>query len=229
MTRRRESCVPSHLRSPPVLIARGHPYDVSLLSNSQHELIHDVLQGSLMCYRAPHPAMSTSPTPFTVAIPDAALADLRARLALTRFPAELVGAGSARGPPRADMERLVARWRDGYDWRRREAEINALPMYTLPVEVRGFGALGVHFVHARSKVAGAVPLLYLHGWPGHFLEVERMLPLLLDGADEGTPSFDVVAPSLPGFGFSQDPGRVGFGLDQFAEVRERVCAGATKC
>jgi hypothetical protein len=111
--------------------------------------------------------MADEPTPFTLSVPDSALADLHKRLELTRFPTELAGAGHARGPPLADLTRLVARWRDGYDWRRREAQINALPMFTRPLAVEGFGTLDVHFVHKRSAVTGAIPLLFVHGCTSH--------------------------------------------------------------
>jgi hypothetical protein len=105
----------------------------------------------------------TTPSSFTLSVPDTELSDLRSRLALTRFPAELAGAGDSRGPQRTDIERLVARWQDGYDWRRREADINQLPMYMMPIGVEGFGELAVHFLHKRSVVPGAIPLLFVHG------------------------------------------------------------------
>jgi hypothetical protein len=107
--------------------------------------------------------MAAAPKPFTLAIPDSELADLRARLALTRFPDELAGVGHSRGFPLADLRRLVARWQRGHDWRAREAQINRLPMFTAPVDVAGHGALDIHFVHQRSSVAGAIPLLFVHG------------------------------------------------------------------
>jgi hypothetical protein len=119
-----------------------------------------------------------SPQPFIVAIPDSALEHLQARLALTRLPPELSGAGRARGPPRAEMERLVARWRGGWDWRLRERAINTLPMFTLPLPVAGFGELRLHFVHARAAAPGAIPLLYLHG-------CMRLFVLTRAGADGG--------------------------------------------
>jgi hypothetical protein len=107
--------------------------------------------------------MPLSPQPFTVAVPNDVLNDLQSRLKLARFPDELDGAGRAYGSPLGDIQRLVARWRDGYDWRRREAEINKLPQYTLPIEVGGFGNLDIHFIHQRSTVEGAIPLLFVHG------------------------------------------------------------------
>jgi hypothetical protein len=107
--------------------------------------------------------MPAAPQPFTVAVPNDVLNDLQRRLMLARFPDELDGAGRAYGLPLGNMQRLVARWRDGYDWRRREAEINKLPQFTLPINVDGFGTLDIHFVHQRSAVECAIPLLFSHG------------------------------------------------------------------
>ena len=106
---------------------------------------------------------SFDPRPFTLSVPDADLALLREKLSATRFPDELVGAGWNYGVPLADLKRLVARWRDGYDWRAAEAKINEIPQFTADVEVDGFGALNVHFVHQRSEVKNAIPLLFVHG------------------------------------------------------------------
>jgi hypothetical protein len=103
------------------------------------------------------------PKTFAVTVAEDALASLRARLAFTRVPDALVGTGRAYGTELALVQRLVARWKDGYDWRARETQINSLPMFTLPVDVSGFGALDVHFVHQRSTVVGAIPLLFVHG------------------------------------------------------------------
>lgn len=103
-------------------------------------------------------------TPFQISVPDSALSDLHARLALTRFPDELDDAGWDYGAPLQDIKHLVERWKDGYEWRKYEREMNeGLRMFVMDVEVEGFGVLGVHYVHERSRVAGAVPLLFVHG------------------------------------------------------------------
>jgi hypothetical protein len=193
--------------------------------------------------------MSSSfiPKPFTLSVSDAALDDLRNRLELTRLPSELSGAGSSRGTPLDTISRLVSRWKNGHDWRKREAEINELPMFTGPVEVDGFGSLDIHFVHQKSTNERAIPLLFSHGCeptfaltsartpkltphirtgPGHFLEIEKILPLLTNASGEH-PSFHVVAPSLPGFGFSEYPTKTGFGLVQYAEVSGGTAALCT--
>jgi hypothetical protein len=87
------------------------------------------------------------PNPFILSVPDAALDDLRIRLELIRLPFELSGVNSSRGPPLDTITCLVGRWKDGHDWRKREAEINTLPVFTGPVEVDGFASLDIHFVH----------------------------------------------------------------------------------
>ena len=101
--------------------------------------------------------------PFKIAVPDADLDLLRQKLALARFPDELDGAGWDYGAPLADVKRLAAHWKDGFDWRKTEAAINEIPMYTRDVEVEGFGTLNVHYVHKKSEVEGAIPLLFVHG------------------------------------------------------------------
>lgn len=109
--------------------------------------------------------MTTSdPQPFRVDISTAALDDLQQRLKLTRFPDELNDAGWDYGAPLADIKRLVARWQDGYNWRREETKINdELPQFTTDIEVEEFGTLNIHFVHKKSPVADAIPLLFCHG------------------------------------------------------------------
>ncbi|KAH9939031.1 alpha/beta-hydrolase [Epithele typhae] len=159
--------------------------------------------------------------PFTLNVPDADLNLLRQKLKNTRFPDELDEAGWEYGVPLADVKRLVARWQDGFDWRESEAAINALPQFTRDIEVEGFGTLNIHYLHQKSEEKNAVPLLFVHGWPGHFLEVRKMLPLLTaKSADH--PSFHVVAPSLPGFGFSENPKKKGFAHRQYAEAANKL-------
>ncbi len=128
--------------------------------------------------------------PFTVHVPDEVLSDLRERLARTRFPVSL-GTGWERGVDLDWLRAAVARWMGGYDWRAAEREMNRWPQFR--EEVHG---LRIHFLHART---GGLPLLVTHGWPGSFLEMLRLLPLLVDAG------FDVVVPSLPGYGFSPPP------------------------
>ncbi|SJL07271.1 related to epoxide hydrolase [Armillaria ostoyae] len=167
--------------------------------------------------------MPPSPQPFKIAVPDEKLQLLRQKLDLANFPDELDDSGLKYGAPLADIRRLVARWKEGYDWRTHEAALNAdLPQFTLDIPVDGFGTLNIHFVHQTSKVGGAIPLLFVHGWPGSFIEVQKLLPLLTDSSSPEHPSFHVVALSLPGYGFSQAPTKQGFASAQYAEVGHKL-------
>ncbi|KAH7928392.1 alpha/beta-hydrolase [Leucogyrophana mollusca] len=163
-----------------------------------------------------------SESSFTIAIPEEKLVTLRAKLDLATFPDELEDAGWNYGAPLADIKRLVARWKDGYDWREHERQLNEeLPMFTRDIEIENFGTLNIHYVHQKSQVVDAIPLLFVHGWPGSFIEVRKVLPLLTAAAPEH-PSFNVVALSLPGFGFSDAPRQSGFKAEQYAELGNKL-------
>lgn len=109
-------------------------------------------------------------TPFQISVSSEALEALQTHLSIARFPDELDDADWDYGSPLADVQRLVARWKDGYDWRKYEKELNdTLPMFTMGIQVEGHGVLDVHYVHGRSKVVDAVPLLFVHGCKSCFL------------------------------------------------------------
>ncbi|KAJ6550589.1 Alpha/Beta hydrolase protein [Mycena vulgaris] len=161
-------------------------------------------------------------SPFKISVPDASIDRLHQKLKLTTLPDELEGAGWDYGVPLADVKRLVARWSDGYDWRHHEAELNAaLPQFTRSISVEGHGVLTIHYVHQRSEIPGAIPLLFVHGWPGSFLEARKIVSLL--SAKSGDhPSFHVVVLGLPGYGFSEGPSTKGFDMPQYAEVGNKL-------
>ncbi|KAF9543300.1 alpha/beta-hydrolase [Agrocybe pediades] len=160
--------------------------------------------------------------PFKIAIADDQLKQLKERLTSSRLPDELDGVGDDYGVPLSDIRRLLSRWINGYDWRKYEKQLNdELPQFQRYVEVKGFDKLNIHYIHKRSEVEGAIPLLFLHGWPGSFIEVRKILPLLIQKSPEH-PSFHVVAISLPNFGFSEGATKKGFGLTQYAEVANKV-------
>jgi epoxide hydrolase len=147
-------------------------------------------------------------TPFRVAITDEELADLRDRLARTRWPeAGPADTGWTRGVPLDYLQRLAAYWAGDFDWRAQEAALNAVPQSMTAIDGQP-----IHFLHARSDVEGAFPLLLLHSWPGSPIEFARMLAPLTDPAAHGgdaADAFHVVVPSIPGFGYSvpvSDPG-----------------------
>jgi pimeloyl-ACP methyl ester carboxylesterase len=137
-----------------------------------------------------------APEPYRIAVADAALDDLRLRLARTRWPEPIPGEPWELGTDRATLERLVERWASAYDWRAHEAAMNELPHFRVELD----GA-PVHFIHLHGEDRTALPLILTHGWPGSFLELVPVGKRL-------APSFDVIIPSLPGFAFSaQRPGR----------------------
>ncbi|VDB84733.1 unnamed protein product [Peniophora sp. CBMAI 1063] len=160
---------------------------------------------------------------FTISIPNNQLEILKRKLDLTRLPDELEEVGWDYGAPRGDIERLLQRWKDGFDWRAAEAALNKdLPMFTRDIPVEGPGALNIHYVHQKSAIPGAIPLLFVHGWPGSFIEVRKVLPLLVKPDKSSAPAFHVVALSLPGYGFSEAAKKPGFGPQQVAEVGHKL-------
>ena len=143
---------------------------------------------------------STEIRPFQIQIPQADLDDLRERLARTRWPDELPGVGWSRGVPLDYLKQLVAYWADGFDWRAQEVRLNQFPQFTTTI-----GGQTIHFAHVRSPEPDALPLLVTHGYPSSIAEfLEIIGPLTDPRAHGGDPAdaFHVVAPSLPGFGFS---------------------------
>jgi pimeloyl-ACP methyl ester carboxylesterase len=115
------------------------------------------------------------------------------------------------------VKRLVDHWLNKYDWRIHEAELNRLPQYTLPIQPEGFNVLNIHFVHQPSTRPDAIPLIFIHGWPGHFHEVSKILQPLTS-PPPGVQAFHVVAPSIPGFAFSSNPTTKGFNIHKIAET-----------
>ncbi|KAG4433285.1 hypothetical protein IFR05_011230 [Cadophora sp. M221] len=155
--------------------------------------------------------------PFKINIPDASLAQLKQKLELTRFPeGEIEEAGWDYGAPLQEIKDITQYWLTKFSWRDVEAKLNTIPQFSTSIKVENFDPIDIHFVHQRSDVPGAIPLLFLHGWPGSFLEVTKLLPLLK--GDGGKQAFHVVAPSLPNYGFSGRVMKKGFGLGQYAET-----------
>ncbi|MGW8576108.1 epoxide hydrolase family protein [Streptomyces niveus] len=148
----------------------------------------------------PGPDTGSAVEPFVVDVPQAGLDDLATRLAATRWPDELPGAGWSQGVPGHYLRELATYWRTEYDWRAQEAQLNRFPQFTTVID----GAT-VHFLHIRSARADALPLLITHGWPGSVVEFLDVIDPLTDpGAHGGDPAdaFDLVIPSIPGYGLS---------------------------
>jgi pimeloyl-ACP methyl ester carboxylesterase len=138
--------------------------------------------------------------PFTIAVEDSVLEDLQQRLADTRWPDEIPNTGWDYGSNLAYLKELVEHWRTKFDWRAQEAKLNAFSHFKSEVD-----GLDIHFIHEKGKGPNPIPLVITHGWPSCFFEMTKIIPLLADPASHGgdaADSFDVVAPSLPGFGFS---------------------------
>ncbi|HEV2988059.1 MAG TPA: epoxide hydrolase [Candidatus Angelobacter sp.] len=159
---------------------------------------------------------------FTINVSDAALADLNRRLDATRWPDELENVGWEMGSSLGTMKSVADYWRNSYDWRQQEAMLNRLPQYRVALD--GFH---IHFVHARSKAPKPLPLIITHGWPGSFMEMIKIIPLLTDPeAHGGKPedAFDVIVPSLPGYGFSDRATQRGMDPFRIATLWKRLMA-----
>ncbi|MCV7280680.1 alpha/beta fold hydrolase [Mycolicibacterium flavescens] len=146
-------------------------------------------------------------TPFRIDVPDSDLEDLQARLRRTRWPeAECVDDWS-QGIPLSYTRELAQYWADEYDWRTREAALNRFDQYTTEID-----GLDIHFIHQRSSAPDAFPLVITHGWPGSVVEFHKVIEPLTERG------FDVICPSLPGYGFSGKPTRTGWGVERIAQA-----------
>src|SRR5687768_10084857 len=149
------------------------------------------------------PATNTSSTavkPFTIDIPQSALDDLQERLKRTRWPDDFTEGAWNTGAPVSYLKELTEYWRTSYDWRKHEQSLNQLSHFRADVD-----GIGVHFIHERGKGPNPTPLLLTHGWPDSFYRFHKVIPMLTDPASYGgnaEDSFDVIVPSIPGFGFS---------------------------
>ena len=146
--------------------------------------------------------------PFRVDMPDEAIADLQRRIAATRWPSKELVADRSQGVQLATIQALARYWAADYDWRACEARLNALPQFTTEID-----GVDIHFIHVKSRHAGALPLIITHGWPGSVIELLGVIGPLTDPAAHGgsaEDAFDLVVPSLPGFGFSGAPAEAGW-------------------
>jgi pimeloyl-ACP methyl ester carboxylesterase len=146
--------------------------------------------------------------PFRVEMPDEAIADLRRRVAATRWPHKELVADRSQGVQLATSQELASYWTADYDWRACEARLNALPQFMTEID-----GVDIHFLHVKSPHPGALPLIITHGWPGSVIELLDVIGPLTDPVAHGGPAedaFDLVIPSLPGYGFSAEPAEVGW-------------------
>ena len=166
--------------------------------------------------------MSDEIRPFSFAASDAELAQLKRRIALSRWPEKETVADRSQGEPLAELRDLVDYWQNGYDWRPCEARLNALPQYLTEID-----GLDIHFIHVRSSHEQARPLILTHGWPGSVLEFLKTIPALTQPEAHGgraEDAFHVVIPSLPGFGFSGKPASTGWNLERIGRAWSTLMA-----
>ena len=150
--------------------------------------------------------------PFQVHLPEKDVAELRRRVQATRWPDRETVPDESQGLQLARLQALAAYWGSGYDWRRLEAKLNALPQFITPID-----GLDIHFIHVRSRHRNALPVILTHGWPGSVLEFLKTIGPLTDPTAFGgraEDAFDVVIPSIPGYGFSSRPTQTGWGPDR---------------
>src|SRR6266404_7169116 len=152
-------------------------------------------------------ASSLRVEPFTIRIADETLSDLRERIRKTRWPPPAPGAPWEQGTDLQYLRNLLEHWAGGFDWRARERELNAFRQFRADVD-----GVAIHFVHERAKSGRGIPLIISHGWPSAFIELLPLVPLLTDPGAHGIegPAFDLVIPSLPGYGFSGRPARANY-------------------
>jgi pimeloyl-ACP methyl ester carboxylesterase len=154
--------------------------------------------------------------PFKVEIPEEHLVDLRRRIAATQWPEKETVSDQSQGVPLATMQKLARYWVSDYDWRKVEAKLNALPQFITEID-----GLDIHFIHVRSRHENALPLIVTHGWPGSIIEQLKIIePLTNPTAHGGSASdaFDIVIPSMPGYGFSGKPTGTGWGPERMARA-----------
>jgi pimeloyl-ACP methyl ester carboxylesterase len=166
----------------------------------------------------PSQAMAASDEirPFTVNIPDEQLAEMRQRIGETRWPEKETVQDSSQGVPLAAMRKLADYWAKDYDWRKGEAKLNAYPQFVTEID-----GLDIHFIHVRSKHKNALPLVINHGWPGSVFEQLKIIDPLVNPTAYGgkaSDAFDVVIPSMPGYGFSEKPASTGWGPERMARA-----------
>jgi pimeloyl-ACP methyl ester carboxylesterase len=159
---------------------------------------------------------ATAIRPFHIEVPEEELADLRRRIAATRWPSQELVDDRSQGVQLATLQELTHYWSTDYDWRACEARLNALPQFITEID-----GVDVHFIHLRSSQADALPLIMTHGWPGSVIELLEVVGPLTDPTAHGgraQDAFDLVLPSIPGYGFSGEPREIGWGPGRVAQA-----------
>ena len=184
------------------------------------------MQGTLAAEMSQPQAASTAEgataaiRPFQVNVPEKAIVDLRQRIAATRWPDREIVTDRSQGAQLAKIQALVRYWGTGYDWRKAEAKLNALPQFVTKID-----GLDIHFIHVRSRHPNALPLIMTHGWPGSIFELVKVIGPLTDPTAHGgraEDAFDLVVPSMPGYGFSGKPQSTGWNPDHIARAWDEL-------
>ena len=165
---------------------------------------------------APRETTTAAIRPFHINLPEEALVDLRRRIAAPRWPDRETVTDRSQGVPLATLQALVRYWGTDYDWRKAEAKLNALPQFVAKID-----GLDIHFIHVRSRDPNALPLIMTHGWPGSVFELLKVIGRLTDPTAHGRvaeDTFDLVLPSMPGYGFSEKPKTTSWGPDRIARA-----------
>jgi Epoxide hydrolase N terminus len=165
---------------------------------------------------APRETTTAAVRPFRADVPEEALVDLRRRIAATRWPDRETVTDRSQGVPLATLQALVRYWGTDYDWRKAEAQLNAWPQFMTNID-----GVDIHFVHVRSHHPNALPLIMTHGWPGSVFELLKVIGPLTDPPAYGgraEDAFDLVLPSMPGYGFSEKPQGTGWGPERIARA-----------
>src|SRR5687768_234984 len=161
-------------------------------------------------------AQDTAIRPFQFKASEERLVDLRRRIAATQWPEKETVSDDSQGVPLATMQKLARHWATEYDWRRCEAELNALPQFMTEID-----GLDIHFIHVRSPHENALPLVVNHGWPGSVVEQLKIIDRLTNPTAHGASpddAFHVVIPSMPGYGFSGKPTGTGWGPERMGRA-----------
>jgi pimeloyl-ACP methyl ester carboxylesterase len=193
-------------------------FGLCVLSSPDHSQTTSDTESSVLAQTsAPRTAAEgASIRPFKIQVSQAALDDLQRRIAATRWPDKETVADTSQGAQLAKLQELVRYWGSGYDWRKAEAKLNALPQFTTNID-----GVDIHFIHVRSRHPNALPVIVTHGWPGSVIEQLKIIGPMTDPTAHGgtaDDAFDVVIPSLPGYGFSGKPTGTGWDPDRIARA-----------
>lgn len=183
-------------------------------------ILNKMIAGAFVLFTSTALAQTTPATdairPFHVNVPESTLTDLRQRISATRWPDQETVTDRTQGVKLNQIQNLVKYWGTDYDWRKAEAKLNALPQFIINID-----GLDIHFIHVRSKNPNALPIIITHGWPGSVFELLKIVGPLTDPEAYGgkaSDAFDVVIPSMPGYGFSEKPKTAGWGPDRIGKA-----------